>query len=145
MLDDDHYDDDGDISSEEEFRYPSATPESTRPASRASDYFNRPGVSRGPTDLTPQLSQAPEFRVPTREAPQKVITPHWTPPTPHQLTAQWERDDQVPHCRDCQRRFSFLLRRVCTFLLSIFQRPKLIVLYLILARKCIFLSAITDH
>lgn len=113
MLDDDQYDDD-DASSEEEFRYPSATPE--RPASRASnqtDYFNRPGVSRAPTDLTPQLSQAPEFRVPTREAPQKVITPHWTPPTPHQLTAQWERDDQVHQCRDCQRRFTFLLRRVC--------------------------------
>lgn len=111
--DDDQYDDD-DASSEEEFRYPSATPEGTRPTSRAShqtDYFNRPGVSRAPTDLTPQLSQAPDFRVPTREAPQKVITPHWTPPTPHQLTAQWERDDQANQCRDCQRRFTFILRR----------------------------------
>ncbi|KAF9451638.1 hypothetical protein P691DRAFT_723651 [Macrolepiota fuliginosa MF-IS2] len=109
----DQYDDD-DASSEEEFRYPSATPE--RPISRASnqtDYFNRSGVSRAPTDITPQLSQAPEFRVPTKEAPQKVITPHWTPPTPHQLTAQWERDDQVHQCRDCQRRFTFLLRRHC--------------------------------
>ncbi|KAJ3573339.1 hypothetical protein NP233_g2492 [Leucocoprinus birnbaumii] len=112
-LDDDQYEED-DVSSEEEFRYPSATPEGTRPTSRAShqtDYSSRPGVSRAPTDLTPQLSQAPEFRVPTREAPQKVITPHWTPPTPHQLTAQWERDDQVNHCRDCHRKFTFLLRR----------------------------------
>jgi len=63
-------------------------------------------------DLTPQLSQAPEFRVPTHEAPQKVLTPRWTSPTPHQLHPQWERDENVLNCRDCQRRFNFLLRRV---------------------------------
>ncbi|KNZ73817.1 Putative E3 ubiquitin-protein ligase C36B7.05c [Termitomyces sp. J132] len=69
--------------------------------------------SRAPTDLTPQLSQAPDFRVPTREAPQKIITSRLTIPTPHQLDPQWERDEAVSNCRDCQRRFNFLLRRHC--------------------------------
>jgi len=63
------------------------------------------------TDLTPQLSQAPEFRVPTHEAPQKVLTPRWTPPTPHQVHAQWERDETVSDCRGCKRRFTFLFRK----------------------------------
>ncbi|KII94682.1 hypothetical protein PLICRDRAFT_96167, partial [Plicaturopsis crispa FD-325 SS-3] len=73
---DDDLDIDGD-SSDEEFHYPGSSP------------------SRGPTDLTPHLSQAPEFRVPTHEAPQKVMTPRWTAPTPHQVHAQWERDETV--------------------------------------------------
>jgi len=34
-----------------------------------------------------------------------------TSPTPHQLHAQWERDESVQQCRDCQRRFNFLTRR----------------------------------
>ncbi|KAJ7179178.1 hypothetical protein C8R46DRAFT_1345583 [Mycena filopes] len=107
-------------SSDEEFHYPVASPlDSMRPASRSSsftaDYFTRPGVSRAPTDLTPQLSQAPDFRVPTHEAPQKVPAPRWAP-TPHQMHAQWERDDTVHQCRDCQRRFNFLTRRHVCFL-----------------------------
>ncbi|KAJ7095261.1 FYVE-domain-containing protein, partial [Mycena belliarum] len=106
-----------DESSDEEFHYPGSSPiETVRPGSRASnsttDYFTRPGVSRAPTDLTPQLSQAPDFRVPTHEAPQKVLTPRWSP-TPHQMHAQWERDETVHQCRDCQRRFNFLNRRHC--------------------------------
>ncbi|KAF7352895.1 Ankyrin unc44 [Mycena venus] len=105
-----------DESSDEEFHYPGASPLDTiRPASRSSsstaDYFTRPGISRAPTDLTPQLSQAPDFRVPTHEAPQKVLAPRFSP---HQMHAHWERDDAVHQCRDCQRRFSFLLRRVCS-------------------------------
>lgn len=103
-------------SSDEEFHYPGSSPTGTMRASSvrssSTDFFNRPGVSRAPTDLTPQLSQAPEFRVPTHEAPQKVLTPRWTPPTPHQVNAQWERDDAVGECRDCRRRFNFLTRRV---------------------------------
>lgn len=112
-------DDDGD-SSDESFHYPGASPLDTiRPSSRSSnstDYFNsRPGPARVPRDLTPQLSQAPEFRVPTHEAPQKMVTPRWTPPTPHQVHAQWERDETVHECRDCQRRFNFLTRRVSSY------------------------------
>ncbi|KAF9008929.1 FYVE-domain-containing protein [Cyathus striatus] len=107
---------DEDNSSDEEFHYPGASPHETiRPASRTSestDYFTR-APSRVPTDLTPQLSQALEFRVPTHEAPQKAPTPRWTTPTPHQLHAQWERDEAVSKCRGCQRRFTFLLRRHC--------------------------------
>ncbi|CAK5275708.1 unnamed protein product [Mycena citricolor] len=112
----DPVDDDDDDSSDDEFHYPGASPVDTiRPGSRASastDYFSRHTTSRGPTDLTPQLSQAPDFRVPTNEAPQKVLSPGWNP-TPHQMHAQWERDDLVHNCHDCQRRFTFLLRRHC--------------------------------
>uniref|UniRef100_A0A0W0FCF6 RING-type domain-containing protein n=1 Tax=Moniliophthora roreri TaxID=221103 RepID=A0A0W0FCF6_MONRR len=92
---DDEQEDDAD-DSDEEFHYPgSSSRDSIRPASRASsstDYFARPNVSRQPTDLTPQLSQAPDFRVPTHEAPQKVA--RWTQPNPHQIH-HWERDEDV--------------------------------------------------
>ena len=109
----DPYDDDSD---DESFHYPGSSTEPTRPPSvrsTATDYFGRASSSRGPTDLTPHLAQAPEFRVPTHEAPQKVLTPRWTPPTPHQVHAQWERDDAVSECRECKRRFGFITRRVC--------------------------------
>ncbi|RDX53968.1 hypothetical protein OH76DRAFT_1453700 [Lentinus brumalis] len=108
-------DDDDD---DDEFHYPGAsTPGTARPPSLRStttDYFNRSfgSSSRGPTDLTPHLSQAPEFRVPTHEAPQKVLTPR-AAPTPHSVHATWERDDAVSECRDCRRRFTFLNRRHC--------------------------------
>lgn len=115
FVDEDDIEDDD---SDEEFHYPGSSPVEhthTRTSSIQSsvtDYFNRRGASRGPADLTPHLSQAPEFRVPTHEAPQKVFTPRWTPPTPHQVHAQWERDETVSECRDCRRRFTFLNRRV---------------------------------
>ena len=116
------YDDDDD-DDDDEFHYLGSSPfEATRPSSRSSgsiDYLNRPGVSRPPVDLTPQLSQAPDFRVPTREAPQKILTRGWSPLSPHQLHAQWERDEMVLQCRDCQRRFNFLTRRVCIFTSSV--------------------------
>ncbi|TFK29361.1 hypothetical protein FA15DRAFT_632372 [Coprinopsis marcescibilis] len=105
-------DENEDDSSDDEFIYPAPSP---RPISRAAstDYINTPGSSRIPADLTPQLSQAPDFRVPTHEAPQKMLTSRWTSPTPHQLNAQWERDETVQQCRECQRRFNFINRRVC--------------------------------
>ncbi|KAJ7591175.1 hypothetical protein C8J56DRAFT_1003730 [Mycena floridula] len=87
-----------------------------RPGSRASgstDYFtSRPASQRTTTDLTPQLSQAPDFRVPTHEAPQKVLSARRTL-TPYQVHPQWERDEAAHQCRDCQRRFNFLTRRHC--------------------------------
>jgi len=104
----DSYPGSDDDDSSEEFHYPQTPP--PRPSSMASgstDYSHRV-----PADLTPQLTQAPDFRVPTHETPQKVLTPRWTPPTPRQLHSQWERDDSVPQCRDCNRRFNFLVRRV---------------------------------
>ncbi|KAI0265184.1 FYVE zinc finger-domain-containing protein [Gloeopeniophorella convolvens] len=113
--DNDYIEDDDD--DDEEFHYPSPSPHETMRApsvrSYTTDYFGRPSTSRTPTDLTPHLSQAPEFRVPTHEAPQKVVAPKYTPPTPHEVHARWERDHHVQNCRDCQRRFSFLLRRHC--------------------------------
>ncbi|KAI0049654.1 FYVE-domain-containing protein [Auriscalpium vulgare] len=110
--------DDDDDDDDEEFHYPGSSPTDATPRapsirSYTTDYFSRPSPSRGPTDLTPHLSQASEFRVPTHEAPQKIVTPKYTSPTPHELHARWERDHQVPNCRDCQRRFTFLLRRHC--------------------------------
>lgn len=110
----------GDDSSDEEFVYPGAeeyvrSDEYRRATSRASssntDYFARSGSSSRAAlpDLTPQLSQAPDFRVPTHEAPQKVT--RWASPNPHQIN-RWEKDEEVSHCRDCQRRFTFLNRRV---------------------------------
>ncbi|KAI9513191.1 hypothetical protein F5148DRAFT_279685 [Russula earlei] len=95
--DDDHIEEDDD--DDEEFHYPSTHSHSRQPTTRT------------PPDLTPHLSQAPEFRVPTHEAPQKVVAPKYTPPSPHEIHARWERDHHVQNCRDCQRRFSFLLRR----------------------------------
>ncbi|KAG2152105.1 hypothetical protein BD769DRAFT_1623744 [Suillus cothurnatus] len=109
-LDDDYMEDDDD--DEEEFRYPGYTPPGASAHPASTEYPSRPSVSRAPTDLTPHLSQAPEFRVPTHEAPQKVLSPRWTAPTPYQVHAQWERDDMVSNCNDCRRRFGFLLRRV---------------------------------
>nr|VWP00534.1 Pre-mRNA-splicing ATP-dependent RNA helicase PRP28 (EC [Ganoderma boninense] len=93
-------DDDDD---DEEFHYPGASPLDTSTArapsirSTTTDYFGRAtsSSSRGPTDLTPHLSQAPEFRVPTHEAPQKVLTPRWSASSPHSLHATWERDEHV--------------------------------------------------
>ncbi|EPT02761.1 hypothetical protein FOMPIDRAFT_1059042 [Fomitopsis schrenkii] len=109
--DDDEYEDDD---SDEEFVYPGSevadTPRAPSLRSAATSYFGR-GGSRGPTDLTPHLAQAPDFRVPTHEAPRKVLTPGWTQPTPHQVHAQWERDDAAAECRECRRRFTFLVRR----------------------------------
>ena len=113
--DGDFIDDDDDDDDEEEFHYPGSSPPENMHAasirSYSTDYFGRTN-SRTPTDLTPHLSQAPEFRVPTHEAPQKVLTPQYTPPTPHEVHARWERDERVSECRQCQRRFTFLLRRV---------------------------------
>lgn len=110
---DDDFEDGDDADSDDEFHYPQSSHQDTsRSASRSSgsfDQFSRPGSSRVPADLTPQLTQAPDFRVPTHE---KVLTPRWTSPTPHHLHAQWERDDLVSQCKDCQRRFNFLNRRV---------------------------------
>ncbi|KAG8928147.1 hypothetical protein FRC02_007296 [Tulasnella sp. 418] len=105
--------------SDESFHYPLRSPAASvrAPSVRSqqvTDYFSRASTStRVPSDLTPQLSQAPEFRVPTHEAPQKVRAPRWTPPTPHQMHAQWERDENVSDCRSCKRRFTFYFRKHC--------------------------------
>jgi hypothetical protein len=99
-------------SSDEEFHYPA--PMASPRSSTFTDYFSRASTSRipGPADLTPLFAQAPDFRVPTHEAPQKILSPRWAAPSPHQLNAQWERDEAVHQCRDCQRRFNFITRRV---------------------------------
>jgi hypothetical protein len=109
--------DEDEDSSDEEFHYPGSSPlEVMRPSSVFSNTTNQPDRAspRIPTDLTPHLSQAPDFRVPTHEAPQKVVPYLRNSPTPYQVNAQWEPDDAVLQCRQCQRRFTFLYRRVRT-------------------------------
>lgn len=110
----DAVDDDDD---DESFHYPGSPTSTARPPSvrshvtNTTDYFTQARRPSAPNDLTPQLSQAPEFRVPTHEAPQKVLTPHWTAPTPHSIQTRWEPDDTVTECRGCRRRFTWLLRK----------------------------------
>ncbi|KAG7449375.1 uncharacterized protein BT62DRAFT_1054189 [Guyanagaster necrorhizus] len=117
ISDDEEHEDYDDDDSDDEFHYPGASPlETLRSSSRMSNStgsFSQPGfrsTNRVPTDLTPQLSQAPDFRVPTHEAPQKVA--RWASPSRHQIH-RWEKDEDVYQCRDCQRRFTFLNRRHC--------------------------------
>ncbi|KAG8746412.1 hypothetical protein FRC10_005123 [Ceratobasidium sp. 414] len=115
-----HPQDTADDDSDGSFHYPGSPTSTARPPSvhshvtNTTDYFaqsRRPSASAAPHDLTPQLSQAPEFRVPTHEAPQKMHTPHWTPPTPHSIQTRWEPDEAVEECRACRRRFTWLLRK----------------------------------
>ncbi|KAG9034060.1 hypothetical protein FRB95_013829 [Tulasnella sp. JGI-2019a] len=119
-----HDENDDAYDSDESFHYPSQSPAASIRApsvhSQVNDYFtagagsgSRATASRRPADLTPQLSQAPEFRVPTHETPQKVRTASWTPPTAHSIHAQWERDETVSDCRSCKRRFTFYFRKHC--------------------------------
>lgn len=64
-----------------------------------------------PTDLQPQLSRAPEFRVPTHETSIKVKQStqlrNNLPPT----TAIWESDLLVQECNDCSKKFNFFNRK----------------------------------
>ncbi|KAI5119908.1 hypothetical protein M0805_003712 [Coniferiporia weirii] len=113
---------DEDDSDDDSFHYPGSSPTTTttpRPPSvrsqrsQPSDYFNRPTITRTSTDLTPHLSQAPEFRVPTHEVPQKIMLSRGNTPTPHSIHIQWERDETVSECHACKRRFTFLFRKHC--------------------------------
>lgn len=108
-FDNDNNDDDDD-DPDEVFRYPghtSPTIHALSVRSGSTEHSSRPLSAR---DLTPDLSQAAEFRVPTHEAPQKKAVMRQS--TTRSPPAQWERDDAVQACNDCQRRFSFILRRV---------------------------------
>lgn len=103
----------GEDDSSDKFLYPGTPGEDYHSTSRAST----PTVytmSRSPIDLTPQLSQAPDFRVPTREAPQVGLSSKRSP----QQSVVWERDEEVSNCRDCGRRFRLLIRKVSLFLES---------------------------
>jgi hypothetical protein len=96
--------------SDEEFHYPGYNEANASSSASTSSEFLASRVSRMAPDLTPQLSQAPEFRVPTHDAPQ--TNGGRLPPTPHQLNVRWEQDSAANECRDCHRKFTFLLRRV---------------------------------
>ncbi|KAJ3892916.1 hypothetical protein GG344DRAFT_87465 [Lentinula edodes] len=123
--DGDEYDyEEDDDDDDESFHYPMSPTNasgstSIRPSSRSSS-SNRPEPGRSSSinsatnstisDLTHHLSQAPEFRVPTHEAPRsQTVSRAGSGP---QYVHQWEKDDDVSQCRECRRRFSFLLRRV---------------------------------
>lgn len=91
--------------SSDKFVYPGVPTGDNQSISKASTLTV---LSRGSTDLTPQLSQAPDFRVPTREAPQAGLSSKRSP----QQSVVWERDEKVSNCRDCGRRFGLLTRKV---------------------------------
>ncbi|KAM6495758.1 hypothetical protein JOM56_008464 [Amanita muscaria] len=55
---------------------------------------------------------APDFRVPTREAPQAGLISRRTSSSSLQ-SARWEKDEYVPSCRGCQNRFGIFTRRHC--------------------------------
>ncbi|KAH7105458.1 hypothetical protein BKA62DRAFT_612996 [Auriculariales sp. MPI-PUGE-AT-0066] len=116
-LTNDRYHDEDISSDDESTHYPSSMRSGNRPSSIRSgqtpDYFSRPSTSRLPADLTPQLQAAPEFRVPTHEAPQKVSGSRVNTPTPHSMHAVWERDESVGDCRGCHRRFTLFFRKHC--------------------------------
>ncbi|ORY85384.1 hypothetical protein BCR35DRAFT_313422 [Leucosporidium creatinivorum] len=86
-----------------------------------SDYFSQstgtaPATSPYP-DLTPQLSQAPDFRVPTHETSQihhsRAVKVGGSSPTSSRAAtaAVWEADELANECRRCQRKFTFFIRK----------------------------------
>ncbi|KAG8723775.1 hypothetical protein FRC09_001798 [Ceratobasidium sp. 395] len=80
----------------------------------AIDYFaqsRRAPPSTLQYDTTPELSQAPESRVPAREAPQQVRTSYRALLARYSIQARWEPDDAVGECRECRRRFAWLSRK----------------------------------
>ncbi|KAL8286312.1 hypothetical protein RQP46_004800 [Phenoliferia psychrophenolica] len=60
-------------------------------------------------DLTPQLSRAPEFRVPTHETSR--IHNEVSKPRMLRTVPVWEADEVAHDCRRCRRKFSFFLRK----------------------------------
>jgi hypothetical protein len=120
LFTDESSDSDEDEDDSSSFHYPSSNLSARRASMESGDYFSRP-YSTSPSrraNTVPtndqSLSQAPEFRVPTRDAPQEVQTPRWRPPGPHELgsEAKWEKDEDVGECRGCRRKFTFLFRKV---------------------------------
>lgn len=88
----------------------------------ASDYFtqstNSAVAATSPyPDLTPQLSQAPDFRAPTHETSQihsratKVTSSSGGSRSALGTPAAWEADEHANDCRRCQRKFTFFLRK----------------------------------
>ncbi|KAN0063069.1 FYVE zinc finger domain protein upa1 [Thecaphora frezii] len=57
------------------------------------------------------LAASRDFRVPTNEAPNKVLYGRAHVWREQHLQPQWERDDQASECRGCGRRFTFFLRK----------------------------------
>jgi hypothetical protein len=112
-------DDEFSDSDSEEFHYPTASPSlRTHPPSirsSSADYFGSQALSI-PTDLSPHLSQAVEFRVPTHDTPQKAVNPGWRVPEAHALDVKWEADADAVECHECKRRFTFILRKVRSLL-----------------------------
>ena len=118
--------DDENDSDDDSFHYPGTPtspviPVTARPASIRSyhtDYFSltRSSSSR-PVDLTPSLSRATEFRVPTQDAP--ATTPRGNAPVPHAMHSQWERDSNATECRSCHKRFTFYFRKVSVLSLDV--------------------------
>ncbi|PWN51581.1 FYVE-domain-containing protein [Violaceomyces palustris] len=57
------------------------------------------------------LAASRSFRVPTNEAPNKVVYGRGPVLREQNLLPQWERDTDVNECRGCSRRFTFFVRK----------------------------------
>lgn len=83
------------------------------PDASQEDYFSQ-GTVRTMPIIPPEISRAPEFRVPTHEvAPLStpMLPPVESVPLPSQVAAEWEPDEATRDCRRCGTRFSFFLRK----------------------------------
>ncbi|SGY34906.1 BQ5605_C002g01699 [Microbotryum silenes-dioicae] len=84
----------------------------------APEYFGFSASTSQFPDLTPQLSGAPDFRVPLHETRPPINRTHTSssralPPSPGSVsrTAVWESDEAVSECRNCLKKFSFFVRK----------------------------------
>ena len=86
------------------------SPASSRPVTphRSSSIHSHLSTGQQP-DLTPSLTLAQDFRVPTHEsAPPRPAFPSMFAPMPH---VAWQPDEEVSSCPECRRRFTLFVRR----------------------------------
>lgn len=88
---------------------------SQRQSSAASMLRNSVAPSEAGTSLaaarSADLAANREFRVPTNEAPNKVVLRHGPTMREQNLQPQWQRDEEAKDCIGCGRHFTFFLRK----------------------------------
>ena len=80
----------------------------------SSDYFSSPPTTLRHPDLTPQLAQNPEFRVPTDEHASFFPTTSRLSSgqySQHHHRTAWEPDEAADECRRCGTGFTFFKRK----------------------------------
>lgn len=120
--------DDEDDDDDEEFVYPNSYKDDgasvfTRIAPIQADSAGRPALPQrqsssasaygaaGVASRVADLAANRDFRVPTREAPNKVSISSSPTLREQNLHPQWQHDNQVSECLGCGRRFTFFVRK----------------------------------